>query len=58
MKKEIQGYQTQVFVGDNGLIGALRHVMDPIVAFTLEIWGVVVKKYKLKGGARTLRWFA
>lgn len=55
MKKEIQGYQTQVFVGDNGLIGALRHVMDPIVAFTLEIWGVVVKKYKLKGGVRTLR---
>lgn len=51
MKKEIQGYQTQVFVGDNGLIGALRHVE----AFTLEIWGVVVKKYKLKGGVRTLR---
>lgn len=28
------------------------------VAFTLEIWYVVVKKYKLKGGVHTFRWFA
>lgn len=43
MEREIQGYQTQIFVGDKHLIGALRHAMNPIVAFTLEIWSVVVK---------------
>lgn len=57
MEREIQGYQTQILMGDKYLRGALRHAMDPIVAFTLEIWNVIVEKYKLKRGVHALKWF-
>lgn len=58
MEREVQGFPTQILVGDKHLIGALRHAMNPIVAFTLEIWSTVVRKYKLKRHICALRWFA
>lgn len=48
MEREIQGCQTQILVGDKDLMDALKHAMNSIVAFTLEIWSTVVRKYKLK----------
>ena len=35
----------------------LRNAMNPIVAFRLEIWSAVGRKYKLKRDLCTLRWF-
>lgn len=58
MEREVQGFPTQILVGDKHLIGALRHAMNTIVAFTLEIWSTVVRKYKLKRHICALRWFA
>lgn len=43
-EREVQGYQSQILVGDMHLIGTLRHAMNPIVAFTLEIWSALIRK--------------
>ena len=58
MEREVQGFQTQILVGDKHLIGALSHAMNPIVAFTLKIWSTVVRKYKLQRDLCNLVWFA
>ena len=58
MEREVQGFQTQILVGDKHLIGALSHAMNPIVAFTLKIWSTVVRKYKLQRDICNLVWFA
>lgn len=45
--------RTQILVGDNRLMGALRHAMNTVVAFTLDICNVTVKGHKSKLGVRT-----
>ena len=48
MEREVQGHHIQALVGDRNLVKALRGEINTIVAFTLEVWNVVVAKYKLK----------
>lgn len=36
----------------------MKHIMDPITTFTLEIWDNVVRKYKLERERSLLSWIA
>lgn len=49
MEWEKQGFQIQILVGDGYLTGSLRCTMDPIDAFTLQIWNTIIQKYTQNG---------